>query len=54
MAMVTAVILLKRDANKAVNVVPRFAPIMKAKHLFKDSFRLATKGTTNEVDTELD
>jgi hypothetical protein len=53
-AMLMAASELKLAAIKAVNVVPRLAPIIKGRAFINRIFFVATKGTNRDVDTELD
>ena len=52
-AMLIAVSVLNRAANKAVIVVPTLAPIMKGNALLSFTLLVATRGTISDVVTEL-
>ena len=58
MRCATAILIVAGDlnkaANRAVNVVPIFAPTIKGYTSLNLIFPVATKGTTIEVVTELD
>ena len=54
MAMLMAALEWETAANIAVMVVPKLAPNIKGKEPFKETFLVATNGTTSGVVTELD
>ena len=52
--MLTATSVAKKEANKAVIVVPILAPIINGKDLISETLLVATKGMIRDVVIELD